>query len=213
MAMLSWNKEGGFMKKVMLVLAVFLCFAFTDVHAQSAKDAYMALKKMQARVQAGVSYRDYGQVLKEARRPVNLYLESPEADKNPELRDSYKKIIRHYELVGMVWQDAMNNSFMQGYLTKEMERLIVKTYPKANEDYRNGGARGDDPKYDFLLKEPVFSIIWGEASEEIKKAGGLLSASEKSSQTEQISIDSLKKENELLKQENAKLKEQLSKKK
>ena len=72
------------MKKILCFIILLIpIFAYAD----NTKDAVMALKKMEARVQSGISYRDYGNALADAKFPVNLFMESIEVKKNPELTD------------------------------------------------------------------------------------------------------------------------------
>ena len=68
------------MKKILCFIILLIpIFAYAD----NTKDAVMALKKMEARVQSGISYRDYGNALADAKFPVNLFMESIEVKKNP----------------------------------------------------------------------------------------------------------------------------------
>ena len=187
------------MKRCLISVLHICCLALPQkVLAQSAKEALLGLKKLQARVQSGVSYRDYGQALGEAKFPVNLYLESMESSKNPELTDSIKKAIAHYEFVRMVWQDTIDNEIW--FISGRMEKLIIASYPIADKDSN------------FLVKEDVFDIIWGKASDELKIATALFSKEEASSATDiKNEIEVLKSTNEKLQIENTKLREEINK--
>ena len=187
------------MKRCLISVLLICCLALPQkVLAQSAKEALLGLKKLQARVQSGVSYRDYGQALGEAKFPVNLYLESKESSKNPELTDSIKKAIAHYEFVRMVWQDTIDNEIW--FISGRMEKLIIASYPIADKDSN------------FLVKEDVFDIIWGKASDELKIATALFSKEEASSATDiKNEIEVLKSTNEKLQIENTKLREEINK--
>ena len=72
------------MRKAAILFITLLVGLPTLSHAQSAKDALMGLKKIQARTQAR-SYNDYSNAVGEAKIRLNLYLESYEAQKYPEL--------------------------------------------------------------------------------------------------------------------------------
>jgi hypothetical protein len=50
--------RGGKMRKAIVLSFILLMGLPTLTHAQSAKEALMALKKLEARTQAGISYRD-----------------------------------------------------------------------------------------------------------------------------------------------------------
>jgi len=100
------------MKKAAAIIFVFVISVLFSVqgHAQTAKDAFLALKKMEARLQAGLSIRDYSSVLGEVKFPVNLYLEGPEANDNIELSDLIKTIMKHYDNIGIIRKKMLDGS-------------------------------------------------------------------------------------------------------
>ncbi|MHB8110530.1 MAG: hypothetical protein ACYDHW_10920 [Syntrophorhabdaceae bacterium] len=168
-------------------LFFFFCVSFLffgTSYAQSAKDALLGLKKMQARVQSGISYKEYGAALGEARFPVNLYMESSESDDNEELKDAIKKAIEHYQFAGEVWQDSFRNRI--GTISKTMEPIVIVFYPVADKNIREGGARGGSGDSTFLMKEGVLPIVWREASTEIKIASDLLAQEDAKSQSKSL---------------------------
>jgi hypothetical protein len=69
------------MKKLLLLaMALGLLVGLSSIcYAQSAKEAVRALPKLQARVEAGISYRDYSPALGDALFEVKLFLQSPGA--------------------------------------------------------------------------------------------------------------------------------------
>ena len=84
--------------KIFLLLFTIMLWTITIIPSiafgQSAKDAIRALKKLEARVEAGISYKDYAPALGDAKFEVNLFLESPEAKEMPRLSEAVKKTIR-----------------------------------------------------------------------------------------------------------------------
>ena len=205
------------MKKYFFISLVFVV-AITisiPVYAQSAKDALMGLKKLQTRCEAGISYRDYSNAVADAKFPVKLFLESSDANKSPELIESIIKVMKHYEFAGMVWQNAFSNSALRGSLTKPMENVIIKQYPRADKDIKEGGAHSKDYGLDFLLKEAVFAIIWDEASKELDNSTKLFAKTEETTSSELANfkheIEDLKAQIANLKKENEALKKKLKK--
>jgi hypothetical protein len=71
------EKEGGRrMRKGMVLFFILLICVPTLTHGRSEKDAVLALKKLQAKIQEGISYMDYRNALGEAKFPLNIFLES-----------------------------------------------------------------------------------------------------------------------------------------
>jgi hypothetical protein len=93
------------MKVVMLSMVILfygnVCFA------QSAKDAVRALQKLQARVESGISYRDYAPALGDALFEVKLFLRSPEAKTKPELAAAVSKAMEYYQTAGEMWMSSI----------------------------------------------------------------------------------------------------------
>ena len=83
------------MKKLSIILSFLICiiFSFSQLSfAQSAKDAYYGLKKLQAKVKSGINHRDYSQAIGDANFAVTMFLESKSAKKQPELSDHLKRL-------------------------------------------------------------------------------------------------------------------------
>ena len=79
------------MKRTLAVFLVMLFWSVGLAYGQSAKEAFKALKKVEARVETGVSYKDYPQVIADAKAEVNMFLEGKEAKKIPQFTEHIKK--------------------------------------------------------------------------------------------------------------------------
>jgi len=183
----------GEMRKYLPVSAVFILAIMISIpaHAQSAKEAIMGLKKLQARCQSGISYRDYSNAVADAKFPVNLFMESAEAKSNPELTDAINKAMKHYEYAGQLWNLKMTASryeidLRHGFFQVDTDTGIEigKLYPQAVPH-----------KGRYFLND-IFSIIWGEASQELENITKLYAKTERETSSD---IEKLKKENEQLK--------------
>lgn len=164
---------------------IFLLVLSNISLAQSEKNAIRALKKLEAKCQVGVSYRDYITALGDTKFEVNMFLESSKAAKNPELAASIKKAMIHYEMAGKVL--TYNSSLPGGggffFLIPgpmdvgyEFGKAILKSYPKANKNIENGGAlTGEGSPRGVIDVSALVQIIWQEASAELKKASFILS--------------------------------------
>jgi hypothetical protein len=149
--------------------------------AKSAKEALKELKKIEARTETGISYRDYPKVLADAKVEVNEFLESKEAKKKPQLAEHIKKALDYYLIAGDIW----NIKFMRGrpndiIPTNSSEgKIIYKLYPKAKSHLPKApsGVRTTPGLERFISQSgpdyyipEVLNDIWGDASKEIKKA-------------------------------------------
>jgi len=203
------GKEGGRkMRKGMVLFFILSLGVPTLTHAQSAKDALMGLKKLQARTQAGISYKDYGNALGEAKFPLNMFLESKDAQKYPELSTSLRKVMAHYDYAGICWKIKMVVEYGEFIdVNSDIGKNIERLYPNANKDAKEGGAIFKDKNYSVTFLLP---LIWGEASIELDNATKLYAKSEEKQSDDTVKlkeeIAKLKKEVARLKKENDLLK-------
>lgn len=157
------------MRKYLLVSLVFILAIMISIptYAQSAKEAVMGLKKLQARCQSGILYRDYSNAVGDAKFPVNLFAESSDAKRYPELMESINKVLQHHEFAVVIWSEATSN---QGFIGVEypLGRNIERLYPKAEKWYTNKDYHAGS----------LLPYIWGKASEELKNTTELLSKAE-----------------------------------
>jgi len=203
------------MKKYTAILIFFIISIMIpiSVHAQTAKDAILALKKLEAKIQVGISYRDYLPALGEAKFPVNLYLESIEAKNNTELSILIYKIIDKYDQIGFVFKEKIRGRYR--YLDNEsvgdaVERRyynnLLNEYPEMNKFIEEGGAidrdksdkgRGiADLKHGRVLNlNYVLPVMIKNNSQDLKRASELYDNLKSRTQND---YDSLKDENEKL---------------
>ncbi len=85
----------------LIIVMVLLIPSFS--FGQSAKDAYKTLKKIEAKVEVGIGYKDYMNTLGDAQYEVNLYSQSAEATQKSDAVSLMKSILNHYRLAGVVW--------------------------------------------------------------------------------------------------------------
>jgi hypothetical protein len=145
-------------------------------YCQTANDAYLALKKMEAKTQVGITYRDYAPALAETKFEVERFLESKSAKKNPELSEHLDKALTLYIHAKDIFDLKMDGEKV--FVDDIKGELVRKIYPKAisrpwqlGESLRKV-ARESGLPYDrrvYNLSE-VLSGLWGDASKEIKKS-------------------------------------------
>jgi len=71
---------------------------------QVARDSVLALKKLEARTQAGISYDDYLRALGDTKFAVNLFLDSQDSKKFSELAEAVRKAMSDYQFAGETWK-------------------------------------------------------------------------------------------------------------
>ncbi len=183
------------MRKLFIItMVIVLTFATVTAFAQSAKEAILGLKKLQARCQSGISYQEYGNAVADAMFPVNLFKESEAAKESPELADSVRKVMFHYVYANEIWQykfSSRSPTTLIGVDT-EIGRDIEGLYPRASKipGFIVGG-----PYYKI---DQLLPVIWAEASEELDNATKLYAKAEKDKSDD---TDKLKKENAKLKKQ------------
>lgn len=180
--------SGGVMKKIIFLILISL-FAVPVVHAQSARDVVKALKRVEARVDMGISYNEYLLSVADARVEVQMYLESHEAKQKPALTNLIKKIIEHYETVREIWRNKVSKTQDIGTvfghlicLNDEPDgirgRRLLKQYPQADKPVDHGGAltRSDhkQERCEEILVDNLIYIIWQEASKDLLQATRML---------------------------------------
>lgn len=161
------------MKKLLsATLIIIILMGLSGVaFGQSAKDAYKALKKVEARVEAGVSYKDYPPVIADAKSEVNMFLEGKEAKKNSQLAEHIKKAMDYYMTAGNIWsiKFALSSGTLDTPGTdNEYGRAVKRLYPKAKSEL---APSGEGQVYRI---SNVLSQIWGDASKELKIASEYL---------------------------------------
>lgn len=155
----------------LLMNAILFFVAFPSISsAQLAEDAVMALKKLDARTDVGISYKQYSPALGEAKFSVNVYLESKEAMSNQELKDAIIKAIRCFDDAKDYWEFQIKSDGIIG-----MWPDTLKRYPEAEKSIRNGGASVNRWPFGRRLHvEALLPIVWKHASIELDRATAIL---------------------------------------
>jgi len=130
------------MRKKMFVSLFIILLVPSLTIAETAVDAYKALKKLEAHCQTGISYIEYRKALAEPKYVVNMFLESEEAKQKPELTISIMSVIHDYETAGDTWKMQFAGSRKTHFIDVDSDigKLLLKIYPEANKDLKDGGA-------------------------------------------------------------------------
>lgn len=187
------------MKKVTVLLhLLFLLIVPSSVFGQSTKDAVLALKKLQVKVETGISYRDYASAVADAKFPVKLFLESSESKNDVGLSSSLQKAIEHYEFANSVWNVKFScgrgvTDYMHPGCDSDIFYKIKRDYPSVPIQTFWG--------QESLVIDGAVLIIWNKAKEEVQIASDLLSKVELRAQSVKAENEDLRKENGALRKE------------
>ncbi len=146
--------------------------------AQSARDAIRALRQLEAKCEAGISYMDYDSALRDVNIEVDQFLKSEEAEKDLPSRVLVRRVVRHYKSAGLVWKIKTDSRMANpDVLHKDSEAvpMITGLYPGIEEPAEKGGAMvTSESGSSFLSITLIVSHIWGQASKDLKMAEDLL---------------------------------------
>lgn len=178
--------------KLINVARIFILFIIPllilpfQAYAQTAKDAYKALKRLEARTETGISVRDYAPALGDAKVELNLFIESPESKKNQALSKSLQKAMEHYQSASTVMGYKVVGGRVQEFIpiSSEFAQIMLKKYPAANAPAldqnnkipENPGALVSVSGQKNIYLNQLILIIWQEASKELKRSAKLISS-------------------------------------
>jgi hypothetical protein len=127
----------------------------------AARDAFKAVRKLQATVEAGVSYSRYAPALAEAQLEVSMFSESPSAKMFADVTMHLLGAIKHYEMANLVWRDKFaHGSVRRRIYDRDLTNALMASYP-------NMGLAKDGQE---LAIDAVIPIVWAAASDEILRA-------------------------------------------
>ncbi|MEW6615015.1 MAG: hypothetical protein AB1401_06065 [Thermodesulfobacteriota bacterium] len=178
-----------------LIAMIFPTYAF----GQSAKEAILALKKLQVKVQTGITYKEYSPAVAEAKFPVIVFLESPEGKLDTALSAYLSKAVRHYDNAISVWGIKFSSRRVESRIyadkNRELFEAVIRMYPDSPVNVTGY------TKQSYIDIGEMLSFIWTKASIELEKASGLLAQVESNAKALKLEGQLLQKENEQLKAE------------
>lgn len=169
-------------KLSLLLFSIFIFSIPSVCFSQSAKDALKALKKLEAKTQVGISYRDYSPALGDAKYEVNLYIEGDEKYKNKEFKSAIIEAMNLYEYANTIWFAKFTREASHGFIiiddpalstSKMIADDYFSRYPEDRKDESEGGVLSNELGGKMHVGVAV-GKIWGRASKELDKASKLL---------------------------------------
>jgi hypothetical protein len=130
----------------------------------AAKDALKSVRRLQAKVQTGISYRDYSPALADAKLEVTMFVESSSGKKLPEVAKLLSRAIGHYDIANSLWKIKFTERY--AWLTdKDVTKTLMAMYPEI--------AASKEERVNLHIEESVM-MIWKAASKDIDEATKLL---------------------------------------
>lgn len=154
------------MKRISLLTAALLLVALSQsAHAQSAKDALVALKKLQMKCETGILYNEYMPALSETKVMVEDYLMTPASKNVPEFSDALIGALGHYECAGKVFDYMFKAGAGQHFVSVQNPDLFAKirnTYPELHIYVQK-----DIPGFSY---SEAIQVMWTRAASEVERA-------------------------------------------
>ena len=167
--------------KRLLGIVVALCLIATgEAHGQSAKDAFKELKRIEAKVEVGITYQKYREALGDANVELKLFLESPAAKEVSELSVALTSAMEKYRDAGDLWALTIETRRVPFFSPNAnpvvtgaaLTDSLFKKYPAAKNKLQKYRAEFGPE----ITREDFVQVIWSEASSDLKKATALMSA-------------------------------------
>jgi len=152
-----------------VIILLIICLPIIS-RAESAKDVVKALMKLDAKFQTGLTRQDFSNGLADVKYEVKLFQLSEEVKKCPELTESIKKALNHYEWANEVLREC-TGACIRLSVDKSLAQELLKLYPEA---YNSPIYHVDYGNMYFLMASPLISLICSKASPEIENAMKLL---------------------------------------
>ena len=141
---------------------------------QVAIDAVDAMKKLQAKTQVGIAYKDYSPALADAKFALNLYTESAQSKEFPELSQSLNSAFETFKMAGDVWSDKFSGSSVSKFSYKTNHPTVFLKFPDAAQDYSKGGVIISEQDGGAFSIDTMISFLFSKANEEVQKASAMI---------------------------------------
>jgi hypothetical protein len=146
---------------VVIIIAVTFLMG-TNVLAQSSKDVYKTLMRLDSATETGVNIRDYSNYLADALSEFKMFKASEGKDEL-EMVHAFDKVFYHHQLAKECWSMKVSGKYgRRGELIYQLDRRqiesIFSVYPELNKTFKEGGACFSDS---FTGRGPATGIIIG----------------------------------------------------
>lgn len=136
-----------------------------------------ALKRFRARTETGISYNDYVKALGELNYEIREFSDSPEARSIPKITGLLNTAFIRYKTAGTLWEgknisnpggDIFHRGDERSAQAKFFDSIVEVYSPKIQPFVKTNN------NSTYLVFQPVLSLIWSFASEDIREASELI---------------------------------------
>lgn len=163
-------EKGGYMfsssrlaaqKLFLYILSISALFLTSTAYSQSWNDPIRALKKLEAKVEVGISYRDYLSMLGETKFEIKQFEESNDSGKFTNVRRSVREAFYAYEIAGVIWEQKINLGQEFVSADNDFGMTLLRSCPGQT------GRKG-------IAMTACMSELWSKAAKETESAAILL---------------------------------------
>ncbi len=145
----------------LVMLSLNACASLSNKQDPAVSDAIKALRRIEAAVQVGVNFQQYGQLLIEAKSQVN---EASAKLPDGELKRELNEAMEAYVDAGRVW-----NNKIQGYMIladSEPGKTVIPKYSLRTTTESRGRQEAN--------ADEAIQVIWRVAKEHLERAAALI---------------------------------------
>jgi hypothetical protein len=164
------------MRRILSITLIIFMGLNGVAFGQSAKDAVKALKKLEAKTETGINYKDFATALADTKVEVESFVNSKQAKRNPGLSECLNKTLEHYMLTNKIMNQRIQNLRMAretGDKFAEIDSDVIKTDSPLGKMLMRQYPRIEPHKGKYFI-EILIPEIWNEASKELKKCDSLM---------------------------------------
>jgi hypothetical protein len=155
---------------IFLLILLFPIMAFS----QSAKDAYKALKKIEAQTKTGINFASYRNALVDAQLEVELFIESPEASKKKKLSRHLKNALDAYQAANQLWEEKIADYDPEYPWVEISYKTLInyyRKYPFLDQNFEGGIYNQNMISGKIITSEITINrciqSLWNEAAKEL----------------------------------------------
>ena len=137
-------------------------------------DAIRALKGVHSATTGGITYRDYGPRVTDAKIVVDRYLGEDTADAPP-LREAIGAAMRYYTLAGNAWSASISRAADYGFVADPAVRQCHAAAKVIDEGRTGRRSALPQATLDGISLAVSFQVLWSCAADKLAEAEKLLS--------------------------------------
>ena len=160
---------------MLYIFTILFCLISNMCFAGTAKDMITAFKKLDARCQTGISYKEFNTALGDLQFYINEFKNDKTFQDKTEINNLVTNISKHYANAKGIWSVKFSKLKLDPIpKNNKLYSLFIDYYPEAEKDYSEGGVlenRSGEHKLDI---SHAVGYAFNKASKDIKAADQLI---------------------------------------